>query len=67
MRNEAFYNSAGFLEKANQSASLLSALQPYLDGRPVNLENMVRHCDPSLVRGVSFPILSAVECECYPI
>ncbi|THG97935.1 hypothetical protein EW026_g4172 [Hermanssonia centrifuga] len=40
MRNEAFYNSAGFLEKANQSASLLSALQPYLDGRPVNLENM---------------------------
>ena len=37
-----FYNSAEFQQMANQSASFLDLLPPYLDGRPVSLENMVR-------------------------
>ncbi|CAL1713509.1 unnamed protein product [Somion occarium] len=36
----AFYDSPAFLEKANQSASFLSQLHSYLDGRAVTLENM---------------------------
>ncbi|KAG7447894.1 phosphoglycerate mutase-like protein [Guyanagaster necrorhizus] len=38
--NSAFYNSTAFQAKANESASFLSLLSPYLDGRPVTLENM---------------------------
>ncbi|OBZ71231.1 Prostatic acid phosphatase [Grifola frondosa] len=37
---QAFYNSAVFLQKANDSATFLSELPPFLDGRPVTLENM---------------------------
>jgi prostatic aicd phosphatase len=37
-----FYDSDAFKLKANQSAAFLAQLPPYLDGRPVTLENMVR-------------------------
>nr|GAT43805.1 predicted protein [Mycena chlorophos] len=36
----AFYNSAEFKQKANESAAFLAMLPPYLDGRPTTLENM---------------------------
>ncbi|KII86633.1 hypothetical protein PLICRDRAFT_43271 [Plicaturopsis crispa FD-325 SS-3] len=36
----AFYNSSEFLQKANESDAFLNSLKPYLDGRPVTLENM---------------------------
>jgi len=36
----AFYNSPAFLQKANESAAFLAQLPPFLDGRPVTLENM---------------------------
>ncbi|KAJ7505571.1 phosphoglycerate mutase-like protein [Mycena galericulata] len=36
----AFYNSPEFLQKSNESQAFLSQLPPYLDGRPVTLENM---------------------------
>ncbi|KAI0768869.1 phosphoglycerate mutase-like protein [Irpex lacteus] len=39
-KNAAFYKSPGFLQKANESAPFLNALPPFLDGRPVTLENM---------------------------
>ncbi|KZS90504.1 phosphoglycerate mutase-like protein [Sistotremastrum niveocremeum HHB9708] len=39
--NTAFYNSSGFLQVANESAAFLSLLPPFLDGRPVTLQNMV--------------------------
>ncbi|KAJ7175399.1 histidine phosphatase superfamily [Mycena filopes] len=38
--NTAFYNSTEFAQKRNESAAFLSQLPPYLDGRPVTLENM---------------------------
>jgi hypothetical protein len=38
---KAFYNSAFFMQKQNESAAFLSQLSPYLDGRPVTLQNMV--------------------------
>uniref|UniRef100_A0A0W0G0D6 Phosphoglycerate mutase-like protein n=1 Tax=Moniliophthora roreri TaxID=221103 RepID=A0A0W0G0D6_MONRR len=37
---KAFYQSAEFKQKADESASFLSQLPRYLDGRPVSLENM---------------------------
>lgn len=37
-----FYNSAEFQQMAKQSAAFLDLLPPYLDGRSVSLENMVR-------------------------
>lgn len=37
-----FYNSAEFQQMASQSAAFLDLLPPYLDGRSVSLENMVR-------------------------
>ena len=40
-RTNDFYNSPAFLAKAQQSASFLNQLPPYLDGRNVTLENMV--------------------------
>ncbi|KAJ7126156.1 histidine phosphatase superfamily [Mycena epipterygia] len=36
----AFYNSTEFAQKRNESASFLNQLPQYLDGRPVQLENM---------------------------
>ncbi|KAK0228724.1 histidine phosphatase superfamily [Armillaria fumosa] len=36
----AFYNSTEFQAKVNESASFISQLSPYLDGRPVTLKNM---------------------------
>jgi hypothetical protein len=36
----AFYNSDVFKQKAAESASFLQALPPFLDGRPVTLQNM---------------------------
>ncbi|KAJ7695722.1 phosphoglycerate mutase-like protein [Mycena rosella] len=36
----AFYNSSAFAQKRNESAAFLSQLPPFLDGRPVTLENM---------------------------
>ncbi|KAK0503448.1 histidine phosphatase superfamily [Armillaria luteobubalina] len=37
----AFYNSTEFQAKVNESASFISQLSPYLDGRPVTLKNMI--------------------------
>ncbi|TFK45114.1 histidine phosphatase superfamily [Crucibulum laeve] len=37
----AFYNSTQFKQKAIQAAPFLRALPPFLDGRPVTLENMI--------------------------
>ncbi|KAI0088497.1 phosphoglycerate mutase-like protein [Irpex rosettiformis] len=39
-KNAAFYQSPAFLQKANESAAFLNALPPFLDGRPVTLDNM---------------------------
>ncbi|KAI0685017.1 histidine phosphatase superfamily [Cytidiella melzeri] len=39
-KNTAFYQSPGFLQKANESAAFLQSLPPFLDGRSVSLENM---------------------------
>jgi hypothetical protein len=36
----AFYNSSVFLQKQNETAGFLDQLPPYLDGRPVTLQNM---------------------------
>ncbi|KAG6844518.1 hypothetical protein H0H87_006279 [Tephrocybe sp. NHM501043] len=36
----AFYNSTEFKAKADEYKSFLASLPPYLDGRPVSLENM---------------------------
>ncbi|KAJ6511981.1 histidine phosphatase superfamily [Mycena vitilis] len=36
----AFYNSTIFAQKRNESAAFLAQLPPFLDGRPVTLENM---------------------------
>jgi len=36
----AFFNTPAFAQKANESAAFLKALTPYLDGRPVTLQNM---------------------------
>ncbi|KAJ7242866.1 histidine phosphatase superfamily [Mycena haematopus] len=38
--NNAFYASAEFAQKQNESAEFLSLLPPFLDGRPVTLQNM---------------------------
>ncbi|VDC04591.1 unnamed protein product [Peniophora sp. CBMAI 1063] len=35
-----FYNSTFFSQKQNESTAFLESLPPYLDGRPVTLENM---------------------------
>lgn len=52
-RTSAFYNSAVFKEKAKEAAPFLSRLPPYLDGRPVTLENMWNVSETSpLVRSV---------------
>jgi hypothetical protein len=37
----AFYNSTEFAQKRNETAAFLNDLAPFLDGRPVTLENMV--------------------------
>jgi prostatic aicd phosphatase len=37
----AFYNSSEFQQMATQSAPFLNSLPPYLDGRSVELQNMV--------------------------
>lgn len=39
----AFYNSAAFKQVAAENAAFLNSLPPFLDGRPVSLENMVSH------------------------
>ncbi|KAJ7828088.1 histidine phosphatase superfamily [Mycena leptocephala] len=36
----AFYNSTEFAQKRNETAAFLNDLAPFLDGRPVTLENM---------------------------
>ncbi|TRM61156.1 histidine phosphatase superfamily [Schizophyllum amplum] len=36
-----FYNSSAFQQKASENADFLGQLPPYLDGRPVSLENMI--------------------------
>jgi hypothetical protein len=36
----AFYNSTAFLRKQDESAAFLKQLPPYLDGRPVTLQDM---------------------------
>ncbi|KAF7299313.1 hypothetical protein MIND_00880300 [Mycena indigotica] len=36
----AFYASAEFAQKKNETSAFLAMLPPYLDGRPVTLENM---------------------------
>ncbi|RPD56153.1 phosphoglycerate mutase-like protein [Lentinus tigrinus ALCF2SS1-7] len=36
----AFYDSAGFQAKQSQVSQFLTDLQPFMDGRPVTLENM---------------------------
>ncbi|KAJ6466385.1 histidine phosphatase superfamily [Mycena sanguinolenta] len=38
--NNEFYASAEFAQKQNESAEFLSLLPPFLDGRPVTLQNM---------------------------
>ncbi|KAF7346005.1 hypothetical protein MSAN_01826400 [Mycena sanguinolenta] len=38
--NNEFYASPEFAQKQNESAEFLSQLPPFLDGRPVTLENM---------------------------
>ncbi|KAF8208599.1 histidine phosphatase superfamily [Mycena galopus ATCC 62051] len=38
--NNDFYASAEFAQKQNESAAFLNLLPPFLDGRPVTLENM---------------------------
>src|SRR5258708_39447038 len=43
----AFYNSSTFQEMAAQSASFLNSLPPYLNGRSVQLQNMVC-CKPAV-------------------
>jgi len=35
-----FYNSSGFLAVQSEHSAFLNALPPFVDGRPVNLENM---------------------------
>ncbi len=40
-RVEQFYNSAAFVAKANESASFLTALQPYIDARISSLKDIV--------------------------
>jgi hypothetical protein len=40
-QTSVFYESATFAQKANETAAFLQALPPYLDGRPVTLQNMV--------------------------
>ncbi|KLO05436.1 phosphoglycerate mutase-like protein, partial [Schizopora paradoxa] len=37
----AFYNSAAFKQVAAENAAFLNSLPPFLDGRPVSLENMI--------------------------
>ncbi|KAL7279753.1 hypothetical protein ACG7TL_006160 [Trametes sanguinea] len=37
---EAFYNSSAFQQKNSQVSQFLQDLKPYMDGRPVTLENM---------------------------
>ncbi|KAI0373828.1 phosphoglycerate mutase-like protein [Pilatotrama ljubarskyi] len=37
---EEFYQSSAFKDKASQAAQFLTDLKPYMDGRPVTLENM---------------------------
>ncbi|KAI0330803.1 phosphoglycerate mutase-like protein [Cubamyces sp. BRFM 1775] len=37
---EAFYNSSAFQERAKEVSQFLTDLKPYMDGRPVTLENM---------------------------
>ncbi|EMD39680.1 hypothetical protein CERSUDRAFT_81063 [Gelatoporia subvermispora B] len=38
--NDAFYNSSGFLQMQAEEQPFLNELVPFLDGRPVTLENM---------------------------
>ena len=38
----AFYGSDEFKAKDAEASQFLTSLQPYVDGRPVTLENMVR-------------------------
>lgn len=38
----AFYNSTLFQQVAQENAAFLNSLPPFLDGRSVSLENMVR-------------------------
>lgn len=59
-----FYNSTEFKAKANESAAFLSDLAPYLDGRPVNLQNMVStlvFLDNVVAELITYIFL--VECE----
>lgn len=41
-RTTAFYKSPAFVAKAQENDAFLKALPPFLDGRAVTLENMVR-------------------------
>ena len=38
----AFYGSDEFKAKDAEASQFITSLQPYMDGRPVTLENMVR-------------------------
>ncbi|CDO69268.1 hypothetical protein BN946_scf185042.g170 [Trametes cinnabarina] len=38
---EAFYNSSAFQQKNSEVSQFLQDLKPYMDGRPVTLENMI--------------------------
>ncbi|KAI0761989.1 phosphoglycerate mutase-like protein [Trametes elegans] len=37
---QGFYNSSAFQEKASEAEKFLNDLEPYMDGRPVTLQNM---------------------------
>lgn len=51
-RTTNFYNSPAFLQRANDSAFFLSELPPFLDGRPVNLQNMFNIFDYMNVQSI---------------
>ncbi|KAJ3556948.1 hypothetical protein NM688_g1743 [Phlebia brevispora] len=51
-RTTQFYNSAGFQQVANESAAFLNSLPPFLDGRPVTLENMFNIWDYMNVQSI---------------
>lgn len=55
-RTTAFYKSPAFVAKAQENDAFLKALPPFLDGRAVTLENMVR---------TSYPAKLTSADECY--
>ncbi|KAF9462990.1 phosphoglycerate mutase-like protein [Collybia nuda] len=57
---QAFYNSTAFKQKASENDAFLKSLPPFLDGRPVTMENMWNIYDFMNVQSIHNPKFKAL-------